>query len=872
MRRRTNLNSTIRDERAKPLPASGFFVDKTKYVLSNVGMSNAAAKENAQQSVSGRIQPLVVLLAAVSAGIIVDRYEEIPASAWLTVAISSFVCWLLLWLVGLERCSAMMLLASAAAIGGAWHHCYWSLYPSDELGRAATETPQPVCVEALVLKSPRRVPAPPDDAMRAVPIGDRTRLAVRAIRVRDGDRWRHASGKAELLVDGHLLGVKAADRVRVFAFFARPSPPGNPGEFDFSRHRRTQRQLFDLWTRHPDTVAVVSRGPILSWRRLLGGIRDRSNDLLHRYLQRRQAKLAAAVLLGAREQLSPDRTEEFFTTGTIHLLAISGLHVGILACGFWWATRLFAVRRRTALLAAAIFVIIYALLTDARPPVTRATILVVVFCVARFSGRHGSVFNTLAAAALVLLAWNPANLFRVGAQLSFLAVATISFFGPFFLAPGPEDPLDRLIARTRPWYLRAWRRFMSAGGSLCAISALIWLAALPLTMYRFHLVSPIALLLNPLVWLPVAIALFSGFGVLLFGWLLPPVGHVCGCVCNASLGALESTVSYAHRVEGSHFWASGPPTWWVIVFYGGLAALVAFPRYRPPRRWCAAILAGWIAVGVCTSVVKDRLVRADGDNRLTCTFLAVGHGACAVLELPDGRLLMCDAGRMGSPVSGARSLSAFLWSRRISHVDAVVLTHADADHYNSLPELFERFSVGVVYVSPFMFEEEGASLGALRDAIEEANVPIRQIYSPDRLNVGGATQIEVLHPPMRGVVGGDNANSIVLAVDHEGKRILLPGDLESPGLDDVLAEEPVDFDVVLTPHHGSIRSVSLAAWSTPEWAIVSGGPEEDNPAVRRAYGEAGGRVLHTAKDGAVRIVIEDGRVDVQAWRLQPWPD
>jgi competence protein ComEC len=207
-------------------------------------------------------------------------------------------------------------------------------------------------------------------------------------------------------------------------------------------------------------------------------------------------------------------------------------------------------------------------------------------------------------------------------------------------------------------------------------------------------------------------------------------------------------------------------------------------------------------------------------------------------------------------------------------LDAVVLSHADADHYNALAELLERFSVGVVYVSPVMFEDESKALTALRVAIKDAGVPIREIRAGDRLDVRGATQIEVLHPPRHGIIGSDNANSIVLRIDHAGKTILLPGDLESPGLDDVLAEEPLDCDVVLAPHHGSGNSnpPGFAIWSSPNWLVVSGDPGEGDPVTIAAYANAGARVLHTAASGAVRVVVQNGQLEIRTWRVDPWSD
>src|SRR6185369_9808510 len=115
------------------------------------------------------------------------------------------------------------------------------------------------------------------------------------------------------------------------------------------------------------------------------------------------------------------------------------------------------------------------------------------------------------------------------------------------------------------------------------------------------------------------------------------------------------------------------------------------------------------------------------------------------------------------------------------------------------------------------------ALVALRAALAKSRVEVREVWSGDRLRASAAARIDVLHPPRRGVLGSDNANSVVLAIEYAGRRILLTGDLESPGLDDVMAEEPYDCDVLLAPHHGSRRSdpPGFAAWSTPKWVVLS---------------------------------------------------
>ena len=356
----------------------------------------------------------------------------------------------------------------------------------------------------------------------------------------------------------------------------------------------------------------------------------------------------------------------------------------------------------------------------------RAAILVIAFCLARLSARRASGFNALAAAAVAVVAWNPSALFQAGTQLSFLAVATIYLLNPYLATPGTPDPLTRLIEQSRPWYVR-WRRGFAVG------------IGQPVLDQRGDLAGDAAADRLPLpprladrpgaepggVGLPVSVALFAGFGVLVFGWLLPPVGYACGWICNQSLGLLEWMVDAADRASAGHVWIPAPAEWWVLGFYGGLAVWAIWFRRRLPARWCLAALALWFGLGAMTTVRQVPGLSGRSDA-LVCTFLAVGHGACTVVELPCGQTLLYDAGSMSAPEATARTIAEFLWSRRITHLDAVLLTHADADHYNALPELLERFSVGAVYVSPVMFENQTPALTALHDAIAAARLGRRR--------------------------------------------------------------------------------------------------------------------------------------------------
>ena len=843
-------------------------------------MSHEAAAFSVSDARLPRYQPFLLLLAAVAAGMVVDRYWPFDPRFLFGAAIFGELLWLGLWLWRFHFAGTCVLLVAVAAAGGSWHHDQWRLVQQDEAGLCVTEEIRPLACEAIALTSPRWSPAPPLSALRTVPKGDETELMLRVTSIREGAIWRPASGYAFMDLDGHLLGVRAGDRVRLMVLASQPMKPLNPGEFNYYEYERSRRVFCRLRGLFPESVSVVERGSVWSWRLWLSRLREAGNGILREHISQQRSTLAAAILLGAREQLDPERNEGFLVTGTIHVLSISGLHVGILAMGFWSLFRTGLFPRRLMLWSAIGLTMVYCLLTDSQPPIVRATILIVVACSSLLWGRRALGFNTLAFAGLIVLAYQPSALFQAGPQLSFLSVAAMILFAPWLTKRVEHDPLDHLINQSRPWYQRIVR---AVGGEFYRVwltGVVIWIITLPLVWQQYSLISPIALGLNAVIWLPILIAMYARFAVLLVGPIAPRIGELCGRVCDFNLWLIEYCIELGQVPVGNHFHAPPPPWWWVATFYGVFLVWVLVPQLRTRKLWAAALVCSWCAIAWWLALHPQWDLTRQEDRPLRCTFVAVGHGTCVLLETPQGQNLLYDAGKLGSPVGAVRPISAVLWDRGIRHLDAIVISHADSDHFNGIPELLQRYSVGVIYVSTRMFDDEDRqpAVKELHAAIKKSAVPLRALSSGNKLQAGDDVHMEVLHPTELGVIGSDNANSLVLLIEFEGRKLLLPGDLESPGMEDLLAELPIDCDIVMAPHHGSARSDprGFANWSRPEHVVISGGRDVEDidaiDAVKRSYGQLGSAVYHTAEQGSVRFEISAEQIVVAPFRKVAHPE
>lgn len=452
---------------------------------------------------------------------------------------------------------------------------------------------------------------------------------------------------------------------------------------------------------------------------MLEDLRTRGDRLLMANIEPKVAPLASALMLGSRERLDTQQTDDFFRTGMVHALSISGLHIGILAASLFGVLRLGLLRRGTAIAGVAVLILGYALVIQAEPPAVRATIIVLVACASMAAGREALGWNALAAAALVVLALNPCDLFRAGPQLSFLCAMILAWRSS---RPGPRDAesVDDMFDPTwrdyTAFYIRRTERVVVEG---LIVSSCIFAIVLPLVAHQFHIVSPVSLLLTPLLTIPIAVALVAGFVLLLVGWLLPALAMMLGAICSAMLAIVQSCIEVGARMPAGHWWATGPMAWWVVGFYAIVIPAMFMPQWRRDRRVIWAI-AAWCVLGLVAP-----LATLQANDQLRATVLSVGHGCAVVLELPDGRTLLYDAGSLASDTIAAQSVAGFLWSRGISRLHDVIVSHADIDHFNALPDLLEQFRIDRIAMSPAMLAApRDAALATLHHAIERAAVPI----------------------------------------------------------------------------------------------------------------------------------------------------
>jgi len=799
---------------------------------------------------------LVLITQAYIAGIVLGRF-------WVTGSVHFY--WLTMFFLLIQAALFLFRLTNLFKVGllffvvftGAFS-TYYSLLPSEN--NILHHTGRDLYVEGTVVEEP---------------VIDQDyctyQLQVEMVETKEGRQ--QADGRLLVMIYGPENAIfQYGDRLRLRSAIIEPKGLRNPGGFDYRFFLRSQG--IDALA-YPNALQVDRLGPGKVY--LLAGsaiiFKQQMIAFIGKTLPSPTADLLTAILFGQRAQLPAEVEENFRKAGAGHLMAVSGLHVGIVAAMIIGLFKRLRYKGYLPLILAILLVFAYAYLTGMQPSALRAAIMISMAMGAVLLERDNDLPTAVAVAALVTVFINPLLLFAIGFQLSYAATLALIYL---------YRPLDHFFRTLHfPPLIR----------SPLVITMAAQIGVLPLSIYYFHHLPAGALLFN-LLFLPlIAFVVSLGLSGALLGLLIPYLGEIL-LWASRPLLELMLLISGFSSIPGFYLALSPPRVTTIITIYLIFTGFL-LNYYSWEKRFAAGADFSYISylrsgagsfvhhnpwlrkaalplVFVVVIIFVWAGVLLPGQKDLQITFIDVGQGASVLLETPCGVNVLVDAG--GEPaysadpgVIGERVVLPYLRYRGIGEIDLAVITHPHEDHFGGFLHLVGQIPIGYFLISPV--SGDSPHYQNLMGKVKKEKIMVEVATAGQSWRCGSDLQLAILSPPA-GLIKGDgselNNNSLVLLLTYQEVKVLFTGDLEDAAVLDLLSRYPeLKADLLQIPHHGGyLPSMDrLLETVQPDLAIIQVGINSfghPHPQMLEALEKAGVLIYRTDLQGAI-VYKTDGQ-------------
>lgn len=642
--------------------------------------------------------------------------------------------------------------------------------------------------------------------------GNETSLSLKfsGMPSRDGDRL---SGFAQLESGERVwitYTIKSRDEARFLdksiltgrSFIASggliiPSNPTVENGFDFKTYLRYKRAhyIFEI-----DKMSKLNeeRGGLVT---KLSRIREREIKRIRHFYPEPAGSFTEALVFGEQANLPQELYEQFQKLGIVHILALSGAQVGLVAVFFFYmCLRLGLTRSRAAMLVASVLPL-YAIMTGLSPSIIRASSMAAFFFLMQAFGIRLAGDKILTICFILYLIHDPYQLFQAGFQLSFSLTYALILSSSLFQEKNP---------------------FML----MFSITAICQAVSLPIVIHHFYEVSLIGFFSN-LIFVPLFSFLLFPATVLVYGMVLADFMKTPAMwLLDLFYRLLEDAASFLSDVPFAVLLFGKPSLITSIIIF--LSLLVFLAHWEQRSRWVWP--SGLLLFGVL--FLQYNLPQLSGEGEVT--FVDIGQGDATLIKLPyDEGVYLIDAGgamvferekwarRAEEYDPGKEILVPFLKSKGIKHIDKFIVTHADQDHIGGGMAVLQSFPVQELVI-PFEQRENFKQLPAIEWAVQQG-LPIKEVQAGMGWKAEGAV-FRVLHPS--GKEEEKNESSIVIKASIAGLEWLFVGDLGHSGEETLMSqEESIDADILKVGHHGSKNSskVEFVRAVSPLSAVISAG-------------------------------------------------
>jgi len=784
---------------------------------------------------------LKVLLLFVS-GILIGKNFDFPIFFLLALGILSFFGAFTLWYADKAKTLLKEICLAAGLIlaGILLYEVHAGYFPHNHISKF-TDNREPVAISGVIVKYPeRRV--------------NKTNLTVEVEKVLIEQKVFLVEGRILVGVPDLNVPFQYGDKIVVHGRLRKPRDQRNPGEFDYRAYLAAQG-IFGIISNSSHIKKVSSDQGSWFLRRIVFPAKTYLDNYVSENLPAQEANLLHGLLIGERGEIPVQLREAFSKLGVIHILAVSGLHVGFIVLIFMATLGLLRVPYSARVLLTLLGLVFYAYLTNLKPPVVRASTMGGFFLLGSLLERKTDSFNILSLAALLLLICNPLDLFQSGFQLSFAAVASIVYLYPKLKG-------FKLFRKVTSKF--QGNTFAGYFFDLLFVSMAAFLGTLPFTIMYFNRIASFSLLANLLI-IPLAfLGLANGLIAAVLNIFVPILANFYLTTAWVFLHILIKLVEWGSQI---------PFTQWEIfkfsflqmaAYFTGLLLVVNFFNFKQARQWLVIYILLLANLFIWTGDGKSR-------GELRVTFLDVGQGDAALLTFPDGRNALIDAGPRGFKYdAGKWVIAPYLKREGITDIHALIVSHADSDHLGGVPYILRNFRVHEVWDNGR--EKDTRLFREYLSLVDSLNIKRRIFQAGTIITDFNPVQIYVLHPSGQTNLSANDA-SLSLKITYRDIDFLFMGDVEEASEHQISRfEDLLKSEVLKVSHHGSKTSSNrrLLDLVEPELAVISvGGMNRfghPHAEVLERLRSIQSKILRTDRDAAILLKTDGRKIQQIHWK------
>lgn len=729
--------------------------------------------------------------------------------------------------------------------------CYLNscIIPSDHISKMAGDDPVQIRIKGMVT----------DDPVIEMNFYNQNKAVflLRSEAFADSGQWKKARGYVKVVSYSYTGDLSFGDEVILEGGLSKISGLKNPGLFDYSRYLGIKNIYCSLKVASGSRITIVKPHSVFSLTSAAYGFRRWITKSIDRRLDKRHGGFLKSIITGDRSQLGDKIKDNFIKTGTVHVIAISGLNIAFIAAIVLWFLGMFRVPKKAAVVITLILLVFYSLATGSNPPIMRAILMFAVLTAGYLIQRDSDMLNTLSLAALLMLLFNPRELFDPSFQLSFASVGSIIIFSPPIMS---ALKLDRI---KRNSFLNKAKVFILGGA---AVSAAAWIGSCPLTAAYFNMVSPISFIANLLI-VP-ALSLLTG---LAFAFLaFDPLCGYLGTALSHIIRILEDAIFWSNHVMAlapmAYFRLPAPSVYLCALYY-----LSLFLLFSPRKKYFVIAMLLFCNIAVWQTA-------AGTSKNLEITFLDAGQGDSAFIRTPSGANILIDGSSGGVEDRfdiGRSVIAPYLWNKGVFKIDAVIVTHFHEDHLGGILYLLNNFKIGCV-IDNGTEVLRSAVYDSYIKALSDKKIKRLVVRRGDSIGPFGEVRLYVLNPEKGEGLLDSNDNSIVVKLEYGKFDALFCGDATDTAIDNLMMYgDRLRSDVVKVPHHGGklgddAKISDFFSKVSGRVAVVSVGRNNRYKAPSKntvaAILSSGANIYQTKDSGAVVILADkNGRFNIEEY-------